>query len=84
MIRSALSTGNKQHSNTLNLNKIRIKYIDETTIEIRLASYKNWHKTTDKLNCAAGDKIGKPKHSNVKIHLLGGISPKGLMPLDLW
>ena len=32
----------------------------------------------------AGGKIGKPKHSNVKIHLLGGISRKGLTPLVLF
>ena len=58
--------------------------IDETTVEIRLASYKNWRKPSDVLSRAAGGKIGKPKHSNVKIHLLGGISRKGLTPLVLF
>ena len=33
---------------------------------------------------AAGGKIGKPKHSNVKIHLLGGISRKGLTHLVMF
>ena len=50
-----------------------VTVIDETTVEIRLASYKNWHKPSDLLSRAAGGKIGKPKHSNVKIQLLGGI-----------
>jgi hypothetical protein len=58
--------------------------IDETTIEIRIASYKNWRKASDGLLRAAGGKIGKPKHSNVKIHLLGGISRKGLTPLVIF
>jgi hypothetical protein len=44
--------------------------IDETTVEIRLASYKNWNKTYTGLLRAESGKIGKPKHSNVKIHLL--------------
>ena len=55
--------------------------IDETTVEIRLASYKNWNKRDNELLRAAGGKIGKPKHSNVKIHLLEGISRIGLTPL---
>ena len=33
--------------------------IDETTIEVRLASYKNWRKPSDMLSRAAGGKIGK-------------------------
>ena len=58
--------------------------IDETTVEVRLASYKNWRKSSSVLSRAVGGKIGKPKHSNVKIHLLGGISRKGLSPLVLF
>ena len=58
-----------------------IVVIDETTIEIRLASYKNWNKRGNDLLRADGGKIGKHKHSNVKIHLLGGISRMGLTPL---
>ena len=58
--------------------------IDETTIEIRLATYKNWYKASAGLLRAAGGKIGKPKHSNVKIHLLGGISRRGLCPLVMF
>ena len=33
---------------------------------------------------AADEKIGKPKYSTVKIHLLGGISLKGLTPLVMF
>ena len=44
--------------------------LTKKNVEIRLASYKNWHKTTDKLNRVEDGKIGKPKYSNVKIHLL--------------
>ncbi len=33
---------------------------------------------------AVGGKIGKPKQSTVKIHLLGGISRKGLTPLVMF
>jgi len=58
--------------------------IDETTVEVRLATYKNWRKSSDVLSRAAGGKIGKPKHSNVKIHLLGGISRVGLTPLTIF
>ena len=61
-----------------------ILIIDETTVEIRLASYKNWNKTSTRLLRAASGKIGKPKHSNVKIHFLGGISRKGLTRLVLF
>jgi hypothetical protein len=56
--------------------------IDETTVELRLAGYKNWCKTG--LLRAEGGKVGKPKHCNVKIHLLGGISRKGLSPLVMF
>ena len=42
-----------------------ILVIDETTVEIRLASYKNWNKTATGLARAAGGKIGKPKHSKL-------------------
>jgi hypothetical protein len=58
--------------------------IDETTVEVRLATYKNWRKSSDVMSRAAGGKIGKPKHSNVKIHLLGGISRRGLTPLVIF
>ena len=44
----------------------------------------NWNKTSTGLLRAEGGKIGKPKHSNVKIHLLGGISRKGLIRLDMF
>jgi len=37
--------------------------IDETTVEVRLASYKNWRKSSSVLSRAVGGKIGKPKHS---------------------
>ena len=56
--------------------------IDETTVEIRLASYKNWRKPSDVLSRAAGGKIGKPKHSNVKIHLLGCLLYTSPSPRD--
>ena len=48
------------------------------------SAYKNYRKhAADNLR-AVGGKIDKPKHSNVKIHLLGGISKKGLTPLVLF
>ena len=49
-----------------------------------MAGYKNYRKTSAENLRAVGGKIGKPKHSNVKIHLLGGISRKGLTPLVLF
>ena len=61
-----------------------ILVIDETTVEICLASYKNWNKTSNGFLRASSGKIGKPKHSNVKMYLLGGISRKGLTRLILF
>jgi hypothetical protein len=55
--------------------------LDESTVEIRLVGYKNYRKPSSDVLRAVGGKIGKHKHSNVKIHLLGGISRKGLTPL---
>ena len=37
--------------------------IDENTVEVRLATYKNWRKSSDVLSRVAVGKIGKPKHS---------------------
>ena len=54
--------------------------IDETTVELRHFTYKNWNKPETGLFQAARGKIGKPKH-NLKIHLFGGISRLGLTPL---
>jgi hypothetical protein len=58
--------------------------IDECTVIIRMAGYTNYRKHASDILRAVGGKIGKPKHSNVKIHLLGGISKKGLTPLVLF
>ncbi len=58
--------------------------IDECSVTIRMAGYKNYRKHAADILRAVGGKIGKPKHSNVKIHLLGGISKKGLTPLVLF
>ena len=58
--------------------------IDECTEIIRLAGYKNYRKHSSDILRAAGGKIGKPKYSTVKIHLLGGISLKGLTPLVMF
>ena len=58
--------------------------IDECSVVIRMAGYKNYRKISSDILRAVGGKIGKPKHSNVKIHLLGGISRKGLTPLVLF
>ena len=44
--------------------------IDETTVEVRLLTYKNWNKRGNGLLRAAGVKLGKAKHSNVKIHFM--------------
>ena len=57
---------------------------DETTCEIRLSGYKNYMKPSSDILRAVGGKIGKHKHCNIKIHLLGGISRKGLTPLVLF
>ena len=56
----------------------------ECSVIIRMAGYKNYRKPSSDILRAVGGKIGKPKHSNVKIHLLGGISRKGLSPLVLF
>ena len=53
--------------------------VDECTVELRTTTYKNWNKPSSDLLRAHGGKIGKPKH-NLKIHLFGGISRKGLSP----
>ena len=68
------------------INHLSLKYddvlvIDETTVEVRSASFKNWRKQQNGLSRAVGGKIGKPKKSNVAIDLLGGISRTGLSPL---
>ena len=57
--------------------------IDECTVELRTTTYKNWNKPSSNLLRANGGKIGKPKH-NLKIHLFGGISRKGLSPLVMF
>ena len=57
--------------------------VDECTVELRITTYKNWNKPSSDLLRAHGGKIGKPKH-NLKIHLFGGISRKGLSPLVMF
>jgi hypothetical protein len=57
---------------------------DECSVIIRLAGYTNYRKDSSDILRAFGGKIGKPKHSTVKIHLLGGVSRKGLTPLVLF
>jgi hypothetical protein len=58
--------------------------VDECTVEMRGFSAKNWHKTTNnKLLRAWVGKLGKPKH-NLKLHLFGGISRRGLTPLEIF
>ena len=54
--------------------------IDECSVIIRLSGYTNYRKNSSDILRAIGGKIGKPKHSTVKIHLLGGVSRKGLTP----
>jgi hypothetical protein len=54
--------------------------IDECTVELKIYNPTNWRKDGQPLLRAAGGKLGKPKH-NVKVHLFGGISRKGLLPL---
>ena len=49
-----------------------------------MSGCKNYRKHAADILRAFGGKIGKPKHSNVKIHLVGGISRKGLTPLVLF
>jgi len=58
-----------------------IVLIDERTVEVGLLTYNNWNKRGNGLLRAAGGKLGKEKHSSVKIHLLRGISRQGLSPL---
>ena len=43
--------------------------IDEYTAIIRLAGYKNYRKHSSDILRAAGGKIGRQKHSTVKIHI---------------
>ena len=57
--------------------------IKESTVELRNVTYKNWNKPEASLLRAHGGKIGKPKH-NLKIHLFGDISQKGLNPLVMF
>ena len=57
--------------------------IDETTVELRHNTYKNWNKREAGLLRAARGKIGKPKH-NFKIHLFGEISRLDLTPLVMF
>ena len=45
---------------------------------------KNWRKSTNKFLRAHNEKFGKPKHQTVKVHLFGGISRKGLLPLVIF
>jgi hypothetical protein len=54
--------------------------IDECTVELRIFNPTNWRKDGQPLLRASGGKLGKPKH-NVKVHLFGGISRRGLLPL---
>jgi hypothetical protein len=42
--------------------------IDECSVIIRLAGFKNYRKTSSDILRAVGGKVGKPKHSTVKIH----------------
>jgi len=58
--------------------------IGECSVVVRLAGYKNYLKSSSDILRAVGGKIGKPKHSSVKIHLLGGISRKGLTHLVMF
>ena len=57
---------------------------DETTIEVRMTGYTNYRKPSSDILRAVGGKLGKHKHSNVKIHLLGGITRSGLTPLVIF
>ena len=59
--------------------------VDECTVELRNSTYKAWNKATGKMNILRTDrgKIGKFKH-NIKVHLFGGISRKGLCPLIIF
>ena len=57
--------------------------IDECTVELRQCTYKTWNKPSANLLRAHGGKVGKPKH-NLKVHLFGGISRKGLTPLVIF
>jgi hypothetical protein len=54
--------------------------IDECTVELKIYNPTNWRKDDQSLLRASGGKLGKPKH-NVKVHLFGEISRKGLLPL---
>jgi hypothetical protein len=56
---------------------------DETSVEIKLCSNTNYQKPAVGLLRPSGGKIGKPKH-NFKVHLFGGISRHGLIPLVIF
>ena len=53
-------------------------YIDEATVELKLRSYKHWHKSRP-IQTHRG-KVGKFKHS-VKVHVWAGISRRGATPI---
>ena len=57
---------------------------DETAVEIRITGYKNYKKPASDILRVVGSKFGKHKHSNVKTHLLGGITRRGLTPLVIF
>ena len=59
--------------------------IDECTVELRNTTYKMWNKTNGKTKILRTNngKIGKHKH-NLKVHLFGGVSRKGLCPLVIF
>ena len=65
----------ERYENTINA--------DETTDELRFCGRINYQKPSVGLLRAAGGKLGKPKH-NDKVHLFGGISRRGLMPLVIF
>ena len=58
--------------------------IDECSVVVRLAGYKNFRKSFSDIIRAVGGQIEKPKHSPIKIHLLGGISLISLTPIVLF
>jgi hypothetical protein len=62
----------------------KVVAINECSVVVRLAEYKNYRKSSSYILRAVGVKIRKPKHSPVKIHLLGDISRKGLTHLVMF
>ena len=55
-------------------------FVNECTVELRIYNPTNWRKHDQPFLKAADGKLGKPKHG-FKVHLFGGISRKGLIPL---